>query len=113
MRLRDGQTIFGALEGGDLAHDFGSEFTDLVSYLSEQCGGRPKAKEKGKITITVDVVVDGNGVVECETDITTKRPKKKRRESIYWAGQDGALLTQHPQQTQLDFTSRAAVEAAG
>lgn len=114
MHLRDGQTIFGALEDGELARDFGSEMTDLVKALTEHCEGRRKATAKGKITITIDVKVDGDGTVELESDLATKKPKKLRRGGgVYWAGEDGALLTEHPQQVRMNFgeRARAAVDA--
>jgi hypothetical protein len=107
-RLREGQTIFGALEEGQLAADFGRDLTALVAALQDHVGGRPKATAKGKLTLTVDVSVDGNGMVEIDVDLATKKPRPARRTSHYWSGPEGELLTEHPQQSRFDFPARAA-----
>jgi len=111
-KLREGQTIFGALEEGQLAADFGRELTTLVSALQSHVGGRPKASAKGKLTLTIDVAVDGNGMVEIDVDLATKKPRQPRRTSHYWGGPEGELLTEHPQQTRFDFPTRAGSGAA-
>jgi hypothetical protein len=103
-RLRDGQTIFGALEGGQLAQDFGELVREAITDLHNLTGGRPKAKEKGEVTLKVKIAVDGSGSAEIAVDLEKKTPKAPRATSFYWIdAETGALSTEHPQQQKFDF----------
>lgn len=103
--IRDGQTIIGMLEGGEVAAALGKEITELLAYLKEQAGGRAKVKSKGKITLVIDVEVEGASAT-LSADITSKRPKPARGSSFYWVLDDGSLSTEHPQQISMAFSPR-------
>ena len=104
MRLiRDGQTIVGMLEGGAVAAELGKEITDTLAALKEHCGGRPKAKAKGVVTLTFQLEVEGSSA-NITADIAAKRPKPVRGSSFYWVMDDGALSTEHPQQIDMGFS---------
>lgn len=96
-RIRDAQTILGALEDGQASVDLGREITDTLAALKEQAGNRPKAKVKGKVTLTLDIEVEG-GSATITAEIASKRPKPVRGSSFYWVLDDGSLSTEHPQQ---------------
>lgn len=106
--IRDGQTIIGVLEGGEVSAALGKEITDTLACLKEHCGGRPKVKAKGSVTLKVHFEVEGSSVV-ISADIDSKRPKPVRGSSFYWVTDDGALSTEHPQQLTLtDWPQDAA-----
>lgn len=99
-RIRDSQTIIGALEGGEVAASLSSAITDALMKLKEHTGGRPKAKAKGRVVLTLDFEVEGSAA-EITADIVTKLPKPVRGASFYWVMDDGSLSTEHPQQTDM------------
>jgi hypothetical protein len=96
-RIRDAQTIIGALEGGDAAAELSREITETLAALKEQTGSRPKAKAKGKVILTLEIEVEA-GAATITADIVSKRPKPVRGSSFYWVLDDGSLSTEHPQQ---------------
>ncbi len=111
-KIRDAQTIIGALEGGEFAADLGAAITDALAKLKEMAGNRPKAKAKGKINVEFALTVE-QGTVTIETDITPKLPKKPRGSSFYWVTDDGSLSPEHPQQTDMFSGPRGVQNAAG
>jgi hypothetical protein len=110
-KIRDGQTIIGILEGGQLAADFGGEVTDTLAKLKELSGDRPKNKFKGSVTLKVQFEVEG-GAVNIDCTIDTKTPKAPRSTSFFWVLDDGSLSTEHPQQTDMFAGPREARHAA-
>lgn len=106
-KIRDAQTIIGMLEGGEVAQALGTEIVETLAKLKELAGDRPKAKTKGSVTLKLDFEVEKN-TVEISVDITSKRPKPVRGTSFYWLTDDGALTTEHPQQTDMFTGPRAA-----
>lgn len=113
-RIRDAQTIIGALEGGEAAAALGKEITETLAALKDLSGGRPKNKIKGKVILTLDIEVEGSSA-EITADIQSKRPKPVRGASFYWVLDDGSLSTEHPQQTSMFDGPRSVDrnEAAG
>jgi hypothetical protein len=99
-KIRDGQTIIGMLEGGQLAASLGTEITETLAKLKELAGDRPKNVVKGSVTLKVELKVE-NGTVEVECHLDSKRPKPARARSFYWVLDDGSLSTEHPQQTDM------------
>jgi hypothetical protein len=100
-KIRDAQTIIGMLEGGELAQALSGDITETLTKLkdlSDQMGR--KAKVKGKVMLTLDFEVEA-GAVEVLAGIDTKVPKAPRSRSFYWVTEDGALSTEHPQQTDM------------
>jgi hypothetical protein len=106
-KIRDGQTIIGILEGGQLAADFGSEVTETLAKLKDLSGDRPKNKFKGSVTLKVGFEVEG-GAVTIDCAIETKTPKAPRSSSFFWVLDDGSLSTEHPQQTDMFAGPREA-----
>jgi len=107
-RIRDAQTIIGALENGEAAAELSKEITETLAALKEQGGGRPKAKVKGSVTLKLDIEVEGNSAT-ITADIQSKRPKPVRGSSFYWVLDDGSLSTEHPQQMNMFNGPREAV----
>ena len=93
-RIRDAQTIIGALEGGEVAAELSTTITDALAKLKEMAGNRPKAKIKGKVGLKLHFTVE-QGTVTVEAEITQDLPKKPRS-----AADDGRPpdppLTPHP-----------------
>lgn len=109
-KIRDAQTIIGMLEGGELAQALSTDIQDTLARLkdlSDQMGR--KAKVKGSVTLKLDFEVEA-GAVTVLGGIDTKVPKAPRSQSFYWLTEDGALSTEHPQQTDM-FTERARQRA--
>lgn len=111
-RIRDAQTIIGALEGGEVAAELSTTITDALAKLKEMAGNRPKAKIKGKVGLKLHFTVE-QGTVTVEAEITQDLPKKPRGSSFYWVTDDGSLSTEHPQQTDMFAGPRVAGERAG
>lgn len=109
-RIRDGQTIIGILEGGQLAADFGTEVTDVLAKLKDLSGDRPKNKFKGSVTLKLAFEVEA-GAVNIDASIETKTPKAPRSSSYFWVLDDGSLSTEHPQQTDMFAGPREARRA--
>ena len=99
-KIRDAQTIIGMLEGGELAAALSDDITETLAKLKGLSGDRPKNKVKGKVTLTLEFEVE-NGAVTVLAGIDTKVPKAPRGQSFYWLTDDGALSTEHPQQTDM------------
>lgn len=106
-RIRDGATIIGLLEGGELVQDIGRETTALVAELTEVAGDRPKSKAKGSVTITLSFEVE-EGMVTINATLAVKKPKRPRATSVFWGLHDGSLSTEHPKQTDLFAGPREA-----
>lgn len=106
-RIRDAQTIIGMLENGELAADLGRELTETLAKLKEVAGNRPKSSAKGSVTLKLSLEVEA-GAVTIIADIDSKRPKPHRGSSFYWVTDDGALSTEHPQQTDMFAGPREA-----
>lgn len=106
-KIRDGQTIIGMLEGGELAAALGTEITETLAKLKELAGDRPKNKAKGSVSLKINLEVEA-GAVTINCDIDSKRPKPQRGSSFYWVVDDGSLSTEHPQQTDMFAGPREA-----
>lgn len=107
-KIRDAQTIIGMLEHGDLAAQLSTDITDTLAKLRDlaDLAGK-KSKVKGKVTLSLDFEVS-EGAVTVTAGIETKTPKAPRGSSFYWITEDGALSTEHPQQTDMFAGPREA-----
>ena len=99
-RIRDAQTIIGALEHGEAAQELTNEITETLAKLKDLAGNRPKNKVKGSVTLKIDIEVEA-GTATITADISSKRPKPVRGSSFFWVLDDGSLSTEHPQQTDM------------
>lgn len=107
-KIRDAQTIIGALEGGELAQALSGDITETLAKLktlSDAMG--KKSKVKGQVKLILDFEVEA-GTVQVLAGIDTKVPKAPRAHSFYWVTDDGALSTEHPQQTDMFGGPRVA-----
>lgn len=95
--IRDGQTLIGALEVGELNKDFSDKLHETLNELNSMSADNPKVQFKGAITLKLALTVAG-GMVTINTDIATKLPRRPRRSSTYWVTDNGQLSTEHPQQ---------------
>lgn len=110
-RIRDAQTIIGALEAGEVAGELSTAITGALKHLKELCGNRPKAKAKGKVALILHFDVEQSQVT-IEAEIAQTLPKKPRGSSFYWVTDDGELSTEHPQQTDM-FSGPRGIAAQG
>lgn len=98
--IRESTTIIGALERGEVAIELSNVLAAALKHLKELCGNRPKAKAKGKVSLVLHLDVEQQ-TVSIEAEIKQDLPKKSRGSSFYWVTDDGALSTEHPQQTDM------------
>ena len=89
------------LEDGGLDADLTQELVDLVHNMRAfalATGAKPKAK----ITLSLEVKLDG-GIFEVVPSYTVKPPKKPRSRSIYYPTKDNGLSVNNQAQGHLPF----------
>lgn len=96
-KISDAQTTIGWLEDGQLAADMTDTQRELLAHLRGLTDGRPKAKAKGQITLTIDYEVEGV-TVSIDADIKVKKPRLPRAMTTAFVLEDASLSTQHPKQ---------------
>lgn len=104
--IRSATVALGLIGDGELIAELDAEMVGLNAHLFETNAGRRKAKSKGRITLTLDFVVE-DGQLTITTDLTVKKPKKPRANGFFWLRDDGTMSTEHPSQTRMDFEDRA------
>jgi hypothetical protein len=109
-RIRDAQTIIGALDGGDAAAELSRHITETLAALKEHTAGRPKVKAKGKVSLVLSIAVEGSSAT-IDVEIDSKRPRPVRGSSFFWVLDDGSLTTEHPTQVDM-FAGPRAVDRA-
>ena len=57
-KIRSATTVIGLIGDGELAAELDAELTGTLAALHEHCGGRKKAKAKGRVTLTIDLTVE-------------------------------------------------------
>src|SRR5579871_3855132 len=98
MKIRDATQIIGMLERGELAADLSTRLAEVIEACREAAG--PKSTAKGEIALKLAIEVQGVSIT-LSGEIATKTPKLKRRGSVYFLTNDGAISTEHPQQTDM------------
>lgn len=96
--LNFNQFLAGVHEGS-FHEELTEKLTDLVGRMSNEFqdnGGKPKAK----ITITLDMKLDG-GVFEITPDVKIKEPPRARSKAVFWATPDNRLTKVNPRQGNL------------
>lgn len=58
-KIRSATTVIGLIGDGELAAELDAELTGTLAALHEHCGGRKKAKAKGRVTLTIDLTEFG------------------------------------------------------
>ena len=105
MKIRDATHLIGLLERGDLAAALNEKLREVVVACQDAAG--PKREVKGKLTLELNVAVEGQKIA-IEADIKTKVPKTQRPRSFYFVTATGDIDTDHPQQ--IDMFPRDARE---
>lgn len=110
-RIRDAAVILPLLDRGEVVAELSRVLNETLRIMVEQSADRPKVKIKGKVSLTLDLVME-SGAVQITADISARAPKPPRGTSFFWTTAEGELTTEHP--TQIDmFQLRAAREAGG
>lgn len=84
------------LSGGEFHEGATKEMKELVASMMEverNTGGKPK----GKLTVTLDVVLDG-GILDIRGSVSVKKPSKVNGRVMRYGTQDGVLLREDPRQ---------------
>ena len=84
---------------GSLDVELSEDFHRLLGVLAKEASAVGKAK--GKIGITLSIVVNANGVVTITADKKIIEPKPQRGEAIFWLTPGGNLTQSDPKQTKL------------
>lgn len=91
--------VLKSLEDGSLESDLTEDLVQLVHDMRAQ-GLATGGKQKGKITVTLEVRLDG-GIFEIVPGYKITPPKKPRSRSIYYPTKDNGLSTQNAAQMSL------------
>lgn len=86
---------------GSLNNELTEGMREMIAQLNNtvmEHGG----KAKGKITLTVDVLLD-QGVLEILTSTKIAMPKRPAQKSVYWTTEDHKLTLSNPRQPDLPF----------
>lgn len=67
-KIRDAQTIIGMLEDGEVAAALGTEITETLAKLKELCGGNPKTKVKGSVSLKINLPARPGDHRTCQRD---------------------------------------------
>ncbi|KGF71184.1 hypothetical protein LL06_00910 [Hoeflea sp. BAL378] len=100
MQIRDASILIGALEGGELNQSFSAEMAKVLQELHTLSTEDVKKSHKGEVSLTISLAAE-NGTVQISADIKSKTPKRPRARTFYWITEQGALSTEHPQQTDM------------
>lgn len=94
-KIKDGPTILGLLDRGELMAKFVNLNEETLRKLREQAG--PKGKAKGSITLKLNMEVQGSSV-QIESVLEAKTPKEKGSTTMMFVTDQGELSTEHPEQ---------------
>jgi len=108
-KIKQATDIIGVIERGDLNADLTGEIESVLKTLQDLAP--PKGKVKGSVRLDLNFSVEGTSV-EIEASIASKVPKRQRGRSFYFLTQDGAISTEHPQQTEM-FAGPREVSGSG
>ncbi len=85
---------------GDIATEASSELhrlMDIMAAEAEACRG----EKKGRLSITLDFVVDPRGAVGIAFDVSCKEPKKTRSGGVGWLTKGRNIQFDNPKQGRL------------
>jgi hypothetical protein len=87
------------IDDGALYAQITDDITSIVATLRKRAAeGNPKVK--ARLTIALGFVFDGK-VVQIVPEVTTKLPRPRHGQGVYWATRDNKLSPQNPQQLEL------------
>lgn len=97
------------LENGHFLRRINEALPEIVAALHDFEG---KAVPKGKLTITLDLSLQGD-VIDVMPDLGVKVPKPPRNRTIFWATPENNLTRVDPRQGELPMRDIAVPRAAG
>lgn len=100
MQIREASILLGALEGGELNRSISHELATVLRELHTMSTEDIKKTFKGEVDIRISLAAE-NGSVTISSEVKSKTPKRPRARTFYWITEDGALSTEHPQQTDM------------
>ena len=110
--IKDGVTVLGLLERGNVTVDLTNELEIVLKHLGEIAAQR--GKSKGSLTLKLSIGIE-NGAVHVDADFSTKLPKMPRPSTLFFLTANGGLSLDHPNQISMfpREVDREAVKAAG
>lgn len=95
QEIRDGLTVLGLLERGNVTADLTANMAEVLKTLGEVAANQKKVK--GSIMLKLSLEVE-NGAVRVDAEFSTKTPKVARPSTLFFLTADGALSLDHPTQ---------------
>jgi hypothetical protein len=82
---------------------FHAELSETMHELTKKLEAHAYdfSKAKGKITLSLTVEIDREGLVTIDPEVTTKVPKPARKRGRFWIAPGGHLAAENPKQQQL------------
>jgi hypothetical protein len=99
------------LEDGQFSMDAFSEVRELMSVMTDIANATGQ-KTKGKVTITIDLIKDGEAFT-VQGKVQTKTPDMPRPKSIIWSDESGNPCRFPPRQVQMFGGARAPIRNIG
>jgi hypothetical protein len=104
------------LDMGAIADDASHQLRDLVKQLTVWAEDNNKTA-KGTLTLKLSLSVDPTSLAKVGADITTKAPKRIKRDAIMWVDGTDNLVASDPRQQGLPgvrlVAGKAAADRAG
>lgn len=97
LAMLDGVTDDG--DEGEFAAELSEEMQMLIEALHKRAVAGAKTV-KGTLSITLDVKVASNGMLNIEPNVQGKLPRKTRKDTPFWLGKHG-LTQENPRQQKL------------
>lgn len=91
--------LLATIADGELREEVSDEIKTTIEQLYERARNANRAV-KGTITIALDIGVGANGLVVIDPNVTSKLPRKVRRETPLYIGRNG-LTVENPKQQAL------------
>jgi hypothetical protein len=88
------------LERGTLVEDLADNLREMNAELSQISSDHGGAKVKGKLVLTLEVIIEG-GQVSCVPEISVKMPKVKRPPTALWLTEKNDFSRSDPRQMEM------------
>ena len=92
--------IMALVSRGDKAAEISDDMNNLIRRLQDEAG--PKGKAKGKVTIEIDLSVEGSSI-SIGMSHKIKEPPARKSETHMFVDADGNIITEHPKQIAMQF----------
>jgi len=84
------------MAGGAAAAELDVALRDLLRQIR-------RTNQPGKLTLNVSFRPSGDGQVECDYTVSSKRPEPRRKETIFFLDGEDNLSRQSPKQYEMDL----------